>query len=70
MARSKWKGPFIQKSFLLKKDIIMSRSIEIVPKFVGFTFNVYNGKNYINLIVKENMISHKFGEFSFTRLKK
>ena len=70
MARSKWKGPFIQKSFFLKKDIIMSRSIEIVPKFVGFTFNIYNGKNYISLIVKENMIGHKFGEFSFTRFKK
>jgi len=48
----------------------MSRRTEIIPKFVGFNFNIYNGKNYINLKIKESMISHKFGEFSLTRSKK
>lgn len=70
MSRSKWKGPSIEKTFLKKKTIIMSRRTEIIPKFVGFNFNIYNGKNYINLKIKESMISHKFGEFSLTRSKK
>ena len=70
MSRSKWKGPLVQKIFLKKNTVIMSRRTEIIPKFVGFNFNIYNGKNYINLNIKENMISHKFGEFALTRSKK
>ena len=70
MTRSKWKGPSIQQKFKQKKTTIIPRYIEILPGFVGFDFNVHNGKNYINLVVKENMINHKFGEFSFTRFKK
>ena len=45
----------------------MSRDSEIVPKFIGLTFTIHNGKTYIDLNVTENMVGHKFGEFSFTR---
>jgi small subunit ribosomal protein S19 len=78
MARSVWKGPFVD-SFMLKKadkardskrnEIIKtwSRRSTILPQFVGLTFGVYNGKQFIPVSVTENMIGHKFGEFSPTR---
>lgn len=71
MSRSKWKGPFIKNSVLIKKNtlILIQRNTEILPQFIGFTFNIHNGKNFIVLTVKEQMIHHKFGEFSFTRSK-
>ena len=52
-----------------QKILLISRNSQIVSKFLGLTFNVYNGKNYVELIITENMIGHKFGEFSFTRGK-
>jgi small subunit ribosomal protein S19 len=70
MCRSKLKGPFIKKTALSKNDkVIVNRSVEIVPKFVGFNFSIYNGKNFFSLTVKEKMIGHKFGEFCFTKFK-
>ena len=78
MARSVWKGPFVD-SFMLKKaekargtgrnDIIKmwSRRSTILPQFVGLTFGVYNGNKFLPVSVSENMIGHKFGEFSPTR---
>ena len=78
MARSIWKGPFID-SYLLKKaetvrdsgrnDVIKtwSRRSTILPQFVGLTFGVYNGQKFIPVSVTENMVGHKFGEFSPTR---
>lgn len=78
MARSVWKGPFVE-GYLLKKadgvrtsgrkEIIKtwSRRSTILPQFVGLTFGVHNGKKFIPVIVSENMIGHKFGEFSPTR---
>ncbi len=78
MARSVWKGPFVD-GYLLKKvdgvrtsgrkEIIKtwSRRSTILPQFVGLTFGVHNGKKFIPVIVSENMIGHKFGEFSPTR---
>ena len=78
MARSVWKGPFVD-SYLLKKaevardsgrnDVIKtwSRRSTILPQFVGLTFGVYNGQKHIPVLVTENMIGHKFGEFSPTR---
>lgn len=48
---------------------ISSRSSEIVPAFLGLNFKIYNGKNYVELTVTDDMIGHKFGEFSFTRSK-
>jgi small subunit ribosomal protein S19 len=78
MPRSVWKGPFVD-SYVLKKaekahasgrnDVIKiwSRRSTILPQFVGLTFGVYNGKKHIPVAVTEEMIGHKFGEFSPTR---
>ena len=79
MARSVWKGPFVD-GYLLKKAEkvvasgrkevikIWSRRSTILPQFVGLTFGVYNGHKFIPVLVTENMIGHKFGEFSATRV--
>ena len=78
MPRSVWKGPFFDR-YLLKKaekvrssgrsDVIKiwSRRSMIIPEFVGLTFGVHNGKKFIPVSVSENMVGHKFGEFSPTR---
>ncbi|MGP1253596.1 30S ribosomal protein S19 [Algihabitans albus] len=78
MARSIWKGPFVD-AYLLKKadksrdsgrnDIIKtwSRRSTIMPQFVGLTFGVYNGQKFLPVLVTENMVGHKFGEFAPTR---
>jgi small subunit ribosomal protein S19 len=78
VARSVWKGPFVD-SFLLKKaeaarasgrnDVIKtwSRRSTILPQFVGLTFGVYNGQKFVPVLVTENMVGQKFGEFSPTR---
>jgi small subunit ribosomal protein S19 len=78
VARSTWKGPFVD-GYLLKKaeksrtsgrnEIIKiwARRSTILPQFVGLTFGVYNGQKFIPVLVTENMIGHKFGEFSPTR---
>ena len=78
MARSVWKGPFVDM-YLIKKaeavkssgrnDVIKtwSRRSTILPEFVGLTFGVYNGQKFIPVSVSENMVGHKFGEFSPTR---
>ena len=72
MSRSKWKGPYfsyktLNNSYQQKK--ILNRNSEIVPKFVGLTFQVYNGKNFTDVTVTSDMVNHKFGEFVFTRGK-
>ena len=78
MARSIWKGPFVD-AYLLKKaekahasgksDVIKiwSRRSTILPQFVGLTFGVYNGNKHVPVLVSEEMVGHKFGEFSPTR---
>ncbi|MEM7169580.1 MAG: 30S ribosomal protein S19 [Pseudomonadota bacterium] len=78
MSRSVWKGPFVD-GYLLHKaekgrasgrnDIIKtwSRRSTIMPQFVGLTFGVYNGKKFLPVLVTENMVGHKFGEFAPTR---
>ena len=78
MPRSVWKGPFVD-GYLLKKaedarssgrkSVIKtwSRRSTILPQFVGLTFGVYNGQQFIPVLVNEDMIGHKFGEFSPTR---
>ena len=79
MARSVWKGPFVDGYLLEKaedarssgrKDIIRtwSRRSTILPQFVGLTFGVYNGRKFLPVLVNENMVGHKFGEFSPTRV--
>ena len=52
-----------------RKEVIKtwSRRSTILPQFVGLTFGVYNGKKFIPVLVTENMVGHKFGEFSPTR---
>ena len=76
MSRSKWKGPYIQTIRIEPSNIkqkidkyTASRNSEIVPKFLGVTFNVHNGKTYSEITVTNEMIGHKFGEFVFTRSK-
>ena len=78
MSRSVWKGPFIDGYLLKKAEAahksnrnmviqIWSRRSTILPQFVGLTFGVYNGKKHIPVLVSEEMIGHKFGEFAPTR---
>ncbi|MEC9367550.1 MAG: 30S ribosomal protein S19 [Pseudomonadota bacterium] len=78
MSRSVWKGPFVD-GYLLKKAekargggsnaIIKtwSRRSTILPQFVGVTFGVHNGHKHIPVLVTEDMVGHKFGEFAPTR---
>jgi small subunit ribosomal protein S19 len=78
MARSVWKGPFVELSLLKKAEATQekggrapiktwSRRSTILPQFVGLTFGVYNGQKHIPVNVTEDMIGHKFGEFAPTR---
>lgn len=74
MSRSTKKGPYIDPRVLKKieglsmgdKKVIKiwSRSSVISPEMVGFTFGVHNGKEHIPVYVTENMVGHRFGEFS------
>jgi small subunit ribosomal protein S19 len=78
MARSAWKGPFVD-GYLVKKvqnlrqsnksEMIKtwSRRSTILPFFVGITFAVHNGNKFIPVTVTEEMVGHKLGEFSPTR---
>lgn len=67
MSRSNWKIPSIDIECLKKKQNIISRNSIIAQKFIGLTFNVHNGKTFIEVVATEDMLGHKFGEFSFTR---
>jgi small subunit ribosomal protein S19 len=78
MARSLKKGPYVEKSLMNKvnklneenkKTVIKtwSRRSTIFPEFVGHTFAVHNGKEFIPVYVTEEMVGHKLGEFSQTR---
>lgn len=78
MARSVWKGPFVDGYLLKKAAAVMesgrkevvktwSRRSTILPQFVGVTFGVYNGKKFVPVLVTEDMIGHKLGEFAPTR---
>ena len=78
MARSVWKGPFVDVTLIKKakkvadsgrKEVIKtwSRRSTIIPQFVGLTFGVYNGQKFVPVTVSEQMVGHKFGEFSPTR---
>lgn len=78
MGRSVKKGPFVDDHLLKKvmksredgsRKVIQtwSRRSDIIPEMVGLTFAVHNGKKFIPVFVTENMVGHKFGEFSPTR---
>ena len=78
MARSIWKGPFVD-GYLLKKVQeatktgtrtaikTWSRRSTILPQFVGLNFAVHNGKKFIPVFITEEMVGQKFGEYSPTR---
>ena len=81
MARSVWKGPYFDITLFKKvkkskeensKSPIKtwSRRSTIIPDFVGVILSVYNGKSFIPVFVTEDMVGHKLGEFSPTRVFK
>src|SRR3981081_2063308 len=78
MARSFWKGPFVDGYLLKKAEAsrasgrhemirIWSRRSTILPQFVGLTFGVYNGQKHNPVLVNEEVVGHKFGEVAPTR---
>ena len=78
MARSLWKGPFVDGYLLKKAEQVRasgrnqaiktwSRRSTILPQFVGQTFVVHNGNKHIPVLVTEEMVGHKLGEFAPTR---
>ena len=78
MARSVWKGPFVDGYLLKKADAsrssgrhemirIWSRRSTILPQFVGLTFGVHNGQKHIPVLISEDMVGMKLGEFAPTR---
>jgi small subunit ribosomal protein S19 len=78
MSRSLKKGPYVDEKLLkkiegkkpesVKNSIKMwARRSQIAPEMVGFTFGVYNGKEHIDVFVTEEMVGHRFGEFSATK---
>ena len=79
MPRSVKKGPFIDEKLLRKVELMnarnertvirtWSRASTISPEFVGHTVAVHNGNKFIPVYISENMVGHKLGEFSPTRL--
>lgn len=79
MPRSVKKGPFINERLLMRVQLMNSRSEKkvlktwarastISPEFVGHTVAVHNGNKFIPVYITENMVGHKLGEFSPTRL--
>lgn len=79
MARSLKKGPYVEDKLVKKVDKLnlsgvkrpiktWSRRSMIIPDFVGHTFSVHNGKTFTSVFVTENMVGHRLGEFSPTRV--
>ena len=76
--RSVWKGPFVDEKLLKKVNNMIasgkhlpiktwSRKSTILPNFAGLTFSVHNGKKFIPVLVTEQMVGKKLGEFALTR---
>lgn len=81
MPRSLKKGPYVDQKLLARIDEAVekkdrkpiktwSRKSMITPDFVGLNFLVHNGKTFLPVFVSENMVGHKLGEFSATRIFK
>ncbi len=79
MPRSLKKGPFVEEKLVKKADKVRrsgtrqaiktwSRRSTIIPDFVGLTFAVYDGRKHVPVFVTENMVGHKLGEFSPSRI--
>jgi small subunit ribosomal protein S19 len=80
MNKCTWKNPYVQKKLFAeflkvrnnkqtKVIYTSSRNSTIIPMFVGFTFNTYNGKYFVKLLITKKLIGFKLGEFSETRKK-
>lgn len=78
MSRSQKKGPFVDMKLFAKVQKAMAadskepiktwaRACTIVPEFIGYTFMVHDGRKHIKLLVTEEMVGHKLGEFALTR---
>jgi small subunit ribosomal protein S19 len=78
VARSVWKGPFVDGYLIKKAKTVLesgrrdpiktwSRHSTLIPDFVGITFSVHNGRKFIPVLVTEEMVGHKLGEFAPTR---
>ena len=78
MSRSLKKGPFVDPKVYMKVErqqaegvkepiTTWARACTIVPEFVGHTFMVHNGKVHVKVLVTEDMVGHKLGEFAPTR---
>ncbi len=77
MTRSIYKGPYIDVKLMkkiagkkpLETGVIKTwaRASQITPEMIGFTFGVYNGRKHIEVLVSEDMVSHRLGEFSPTK---
>jgi small subunit ribosomal protein S19 len=79
MTRSVWKGPFVDGYLLKKADAVQnsgrkdviktwSRRSTVMPQFVGLTFGVHNGTKHVPVLISEDMVGHKLGEFAPTRV--
>ena len=78
MARSIWKGPFVELSLLKKAEAAQdaskrapiktwSRRSMVLPEFIGLTIAVHNGKQHVPVYITDQMVGHKLGEFALTR---
>lgn len=77
MTRSLKKGPYVYEKLFKKIEgkkpmeagpiKTWARDSQIAPEFVGYTFAVHNGKSFINVLVTEEMVGHRLGEFSPTK---
>jgi len=78
MARSIKKGPFVDSHLMKKVDVAAetrdrkpiktwSRRSTILPNFIGLTISVHNGRQHVPILIVENMVGHKLGEFAITR---
>lgn len=79
MSRSSRKGPFVDLKLLAKVEKqkasgertpirTWSRACTVVPDFIGHTFEVHNGKGFTKVLITDNMVGHKLGEFAITRV--
>jgi ribosomal protein S19 len=71
MGRSKWKGPYLnyKSQDTNKQKNVFLRNSEILPQFIGNNLKVHNGKSYSEILITNEMVNHKIGEFIFTRGK-
>lgn len=78
MSRSQKKGPFVDEKLFAKVERMeeagkkepiktWARACTVVPEFIGYTFMVHDGRKHIKVLITEDMVGHKLGEFASTR---